>query len=50
MNIKTHIVPVNFIGHVLKIFLSKLTQNPEYYNIKHYSKMKRRQRQQQTMW
>ncbi len=50
MNTKFHLSPVLFISHALKNLAIKLTQNPEYYTIKHYSKMKRKHRQDQSSW
>ena len=50
MNTKTATTPIHFIGHALKTFVSKLTQNPDQYYIKHYSKIKRRYRHNETIW
>lgn len=50
MNTKSHLSPVHFISHALKNLVIKLTQNPEYYTIKHYSKIKRKHRHDQGSW
>ena len=42
MNQKTHIPPTVFIGHLMKSFVLKLTQNPDYYPTKHLTKTKRK--------
>ena len=44
MNQKNNFIPVHFIGEIMKSFFSKLIQNPEYYSIKHYNKVKRKNR------
>jgi|GEM_PF-5821196 len=50
MNIKNHKDPVYFIGHVLRTFVWKLTQNPDYYyNTKHYNKSKSKHTHHETM-
>ena len=50
MNAKNHITPVHFIGHALKNFVLKLTQNPDYYyNNKNYSRSKNKYRHNETM-
>jgi len=50
MNTKTNISPVHFIGHALKTFVLKLTQNPDYYyNSKNYNKLKNKYRHEETM-
>jgi len=42
MNIKVIINPVVQFRIFLKRFVERLTQNPEFYNIKHYTKSRRR--------
>jgi len=50
MNPKSNFIPVHFIGEKMKTFFSKLIQNPEYYSIKHYSKIKRKNRNNEIRW
>lgn len=50
MNQKSNFIPVHFIGEKMKTFFSKLIQNPEYYSIKHYSKVKRKNRNNEIRW
>lgn len=49
MNQKTHIQPVIFVGHLMKSFVLKLTQNPDYYPTKHLTKTKRKYRHNENM-
>jgi hypothetical protein len=50
MNTKTNSTPVNLFRNLVRHFFEKLTQNPEFYNIKHYTKTRGRRRNQQNMW
>lgn len=38
------------LSHALKMFVSKLLQNPDYYNIKHYSKLRRKFMRDEEKW
>ncbi|HXR82738.1 MAG TPA: hypothetical protein VN722_00355 [Hanamia sp.] len=44
MNRKNHIPVVIFIQKVLKTFLTKVSQNPDYYYSKHYCRIKQKNR------
>ncbi|MEO6814289.1 MAG: hypothetical protein ABI172_10190 [Ginsengibacter sp.] len=50
MNNRNLLNPVNIISSCWKVFVSKLTQNPEYYNIRFYAKNKGRHRNKNLMW
>ena len=50
MNQKNHFIPIDFLGNMLKTFVSKLTQHPDYYNIKCDYKNKRRYRHNNKQW
>ena len=49
MNINTN-NPILLFRNVIKGLLERLTQNPEFYNIKHYTKNKGRKHNQQRFW
>lgn len=40
----------NPLTRLVRLFMAKLFQNPEFYNIRHYKKMKSRNRNQQNVW
>jgi hypothetical protein len=40
----------DFISNAIRILVLKLTQNPEYYNIKQYSKSKMRNKYRHNIW
>lgn len=46
MNIKNNITQATLFGSLIRILRGKLTQNPEFYNIKHYTKRRSRKRNQ----
>lgn len=48
MNIKVITSPAGQIRSLLKRFFERLTQNPEFYNIKHYTKTRDRYRSQKA--
>jgi len=48
MNIKVIINPAGQFRSCVKRFVEKLTQNPEFYNIRHYTKNRGRYRSQKT--
>lgn len=50
MSTKNHIAPIHFVGNILKVFVTKLMQNPEYYPIKHHLKHKERHKHHNNMW
>ncbi len=50
MNIKTIITPVNLFRNLARTFFDKLTQNPGFYNIKHYTKGRGRGHSEQGTW
>ncbi|MEO8819526.1 MAG: hypothetical protein ABI374_01660 [Ginsengibacter sp.] len=50
MNQKNNIIPIHFIGEKVKSFISKLAQNPEYYSIKYYRKIKNKSRHHGIRW
>ena len=41
---------MHFLSHAVRVFVSKLTQNPDYYNIKHYSKLRRKLMRDEEKW
>jgi len=49
MNNKQNILPV-FIGRVIKNFLTKVMENPDYYYSKHHNRMKRKYRHSERTW
>jgi hypothetical protein len=50
MNTNNQQIKKDFISNALKMLLLKLTQNPGYYNIKHYSKSKSRDKDRHNIW
>jgi hypothetical protein len=50
MNIKVINHPVEQIRNAVKNLVEKLTQNPEFYNIKYYTKTRGRYRNQKKSW
>jgi hypothetical protein len=48
MNIKVTTSPFGQIRSLIKSFIDRLTQNPEFYNIRHYTKNRGRYRNQKT--
>ncbi|MEO8765581.1 MAG: hypothetical protein ABI416_14880 [Ginsengibacter sp.] len=44
---KTNNSPVSLFRNLVREFLERLTQNPEFYNVKHYTKNRGRKRNQQ---
>jgi hypothetical protein len=50
MNIKVITNPIVQIRSFVRGFVEKLTQNPEFYNIRHYTKNRGRYRNQQKTW
>jgi len=50
MNIKIITTPVGQIRTFIKGFVERLTQNPGFYNIRHYTKNRGRYRNQQKTW
>jgi hypothetical protein len=50
MNIKVITNPLDQIRGFVKAFFERLTQNPEFYNIRHYTKNRGRNRNQQKGW
>ncbi|MEO8721635.1 MAG: hypothetical protein ABI297_01960 [Ginsengibacter sp.] len=49
MNLKTRTSPAIFISHLMKLFVLKLTQNPDYYPTKHLTKTKRKYRHNESL-
>ena len=49
MNQKNHIPVVVFIEKMLKTFLTKVSENPDYYYSKHYSRIRQKNRHER-MW
>jgi hypothetical protein len=50
MNQKNQLPPVIFVGQFLKVLVSKLSQNPEYYPTKYLSKRKRKYHRDQNVF
>jgi|GEM_PF-6036033 hypothetical protein len=50
MNIRLLTTPAISIRNLARALFDKLTQHPEYYNIKHYTKSKARNRNRQGAW
>jgi hypothetical protein len=50
MSYKNQKTTMNLVSNFIKTFVSKLTQNPEYYDIKYYSKIKGRNRHRNDIW
>ena len=50
MNIKVITNPIVQIRILIKSLAERLTQNPEFYNIRHYTKNRGRYRNQQKTW
>jgi hypothetical protein len=50
MSYKNQKTTMNLVSNFIKTFVSKLTQSPEYYDIKYYSKIKGRNRHRNDIW
>ncbi len=50
MNQRNQKLIINYLNNILKTFVSKLMQNPEYYDIKYYSKIKGRDKHRNNFW
>jgi len=50
MNIKTSSIPATLFRGMIRALYLRLTQHPEFYNIRHYTKNKGRRRNRQKIW